>query len=141
MHHVSRDDSGIKAYVLKMSAAYSYVTLRYVHDIVTGEFVNVGVVVYAPSQNFLRARFLTDFRRLNAMFREIDDAHLREMLQYLVVTFDCLEQGASSDASAIVSLVQQVLPADDSSLQWSEAGGGITSESRKSGSGESRGQI
>jgi hypothetical protein len=34
---------------------YSYAVLRYVHDIGTGEFINVGVVVSAPSVSFVGA--------------------------------------------------------------------------------------
>ena len=40
-----------------MIIAYSFVTLRYVHDVVTGEFANVGVVLYAPDARLLEARF------------------------------------------------------------------------------------
>jgi hypothetical protein len=33
-----------------MKTPFSTVTFRYVHDVVTGEFVNVGVVLYAAEQ-------------------------------------------------------------------------------------------
>lgn len=66
-----------------MKTAYSYVTLRYIHDVVTGEFANVGLVVYAPDQCFLEGIFTTSCGRLNAMFLEIDHAHFRAMMQYL----------------------------------------------------------
>ncbi len=38
-----------------MKTPYSFVTLHYVHDVVTGEFANVGVVLYAPEQRLLLA--------------------------------------------------------------------------------------
>ena len=31
-----------------MKTAYSFVVLRYVHDVMIGEFVNIGVTLYAP---------------------------------------------------------------------------------------------
>ena len=37
---------------------YTFTVLRYVHDITTGEFVNVGVVLHAPKAKFLRAKTL-----------------------------------------------------------------------------------
>lgn len=33
-----------------MKTNYSTIILRYVHDVVTGEFANIGVVLYAPAQ-------------------------------------------------------------------------------------------
>ena len=34
--------------------SYTYTVLRYVHDVMTGEFVNVGLVVHSPAANFFR---------------------------------------------------------------------------------------
>jgi hypothetical protein len=114
-----------------MKTAYSYVTLRYVHDVVTGEFANVGVVVYAPEQRLLASRFTPSYERLNAIFLAIDHAHYRALIRYLSNRFeeiskelrDSLEKPA---ISALSDIVRRVLPPDDSSLQWSEPGGGFT---------------
>lgn len=114
-----------------MKTAYSYVTLRYVHDVVTGEFANVGVVLYAPEQRLLAARFTTSYERLSAMFVKVDHAHFRALMRYLANRFeemseelrDALEQPA---LAGLGELVRRVLPPDDSSLQWSEAGGGLS---------------
>lgn len=114
-----------------MKTAYSYVTLRYVHDVVTGEFANIGVVVYAPDQRALKARFTTSYERLNAIFLKIDHAHFRAMVRYLGNRFAELADELRNSlelmpVSGIVELVRKVLPPDDSSLQWSETGGGLT---------------
>jgi DUF3037 family protein len=109
-----------------MKTAFSYVTLRYVHDVVTGEFVNVGVVVYAPDQHFLQARFVKRCDRLKAMFVEIDEPHLRALIEHLSIAFEELSRGSPLQAKTIGELVRRVLPADDSSLQWSKASGGFT---------------
>lgn len=114
-----------------MKTAYSYVTLRYVHDVVTGEFANVGVVLYAPEQRLLAARFTTSYERLSAMFIKVDHAHFRALMRYFANRFeemseelrDALEQPA---LAGLGELVRRVLPPDDSSLQWSEAGGGLS---------------
>ncbi|MEO8352871.1 MAG: DUF3037 domain-containing protein [Chthoniobacteraceae bacterium] len=114
-----------------MKIPYSFVTLRYVHDVVTGEFANVGVVLYAPEQRLLLARFSGSYERLNAIFLKIDHAHFRALMRYLTNRFeelgedlrDALERRPMGE---IQQLVRQVLPPDDSSLQWSEPGGGFT---------------
>lgn len=115
-----------------MKTAYSYVTLRYVHDVVTGEFANIGVVVYAPDQRALQARFTTSYERLNAIFLKIDHAHFRAMVRYLSNRFAEMAEGlrdslALTPVTNLKELVRQVLPPDDSSLQWSETSGGLTS--------------
>lgn len=114
-----------------MKTAYSYVTLRYVHDVVTGEFANIGVVVYAPGQQCLKARFTTSYERLNAIFLKVDHAHYRAMVRYLSNRFAEMAEeikGALGLApiSGVGELARRVLPPDDSSLQWSEPGSGLS---------------
>jgi len=113
-----------------MKTAYSYVTLRYVHDVVTGEFANVGVVLYAPENRLLATRFTTSYERLSAIFLRVDHLHFRALMRYLANRFeeiseelrDALERPALEDLG---EMVRRVLPPDDGSLQWSEAGGGL----------------
>lgn len=114
-----------------MKTAYAYVTLRYVHDVVTGEFVNVGVVVYAPSERYLEARFTSSYERLNAVFLKIDHANYRNLVRHLSHRFielaAELREGLNlTPLQGIEELVRRVLPQDDSSLQWSSMGGGFS---------------
>ena len=114
-----------------MKTAYSFVTLRYVHDVVTGEFANVGVVLYAPEQRYLEARFTSSYERLNALFVKIDHANYRNLIRHLDNRFTELaaeiREGLNlGPVQGIEELVRRVLPADDSSLQWSPAGGGFS---------------
>ncbi len=114
-----------------MKTAYTFVTLRYVHDVVTGEFANVGVVLYAPEKRYLEARFTTSYERLNALFVKIDHANYRNLIRYLSNRFIELatevRDGLNlAPSQGIEELVQLVLPKDDSSLQWSAPGGGFS---------------
>ena len=116
-----------------MKTPYHWITLRYVHDVVTGEFANVGVVVYAPATRFLEARFTSSYERLNLMFVKIDHAHFRALMRYLSNQFEELaievRDGLETPPlNALTEMVRQVLPADHSSLQWSKPGGGFTED-------------
>lgn len=113
---------------MSMRLPYSYLVLRYVHDVIRGEFANVGVVLFAPDSQFLRGRFVSDFGRLRAMFGEIDEAHLSAMVQHLDHVFAMYEPAPDDRRREISQLARQALPADDSSLQWSPAGGGVTGD-------------
>ena len=116
-----------------MKTNYSTIILRYVHDVVTGEFANIGVVLYAPDQRFLEARFATSYERLNAIFLKIDHLHFRALMRYMTNRFEELGAEIRDDlhvppVNALSEIVKRVLPPDDSSLQWSQQGGGITDD-------------
>ena len=52
--------------------AYSYTVLRYVHDVVSGEALNVGVVMHAPKAEFLEVRTRKTIGRLKQAFPDLD---------------------------------------------------------------------
>ncbi len=116
-----------------MKTNYSTIILRYVHDVVTGEFANIGVVLYAPDQRFLEARFTASYERLNAIFLKIDHLHFRALMRYMTHRFEELGAEIRNElhippVNALSEIVKKVLPPDDSSLQWSQQGGGITED-------------
>jgi Protein of unknown function (DUF3037) len=51
-----------------MKTTFTYTVLRYVHDIATGEFVNMGVVLYAPEARYVSALCNPRYGRLSKMF-------------------------------------------------------------------------
>ena len=60
---------------------YQYVTLRYVPRVVREEFVNVGVVLFAQSADFLAAAHHLDEPRLRAFDPEVDLDAVTGLLQ------------------------------------------------------------
>jgi hypothetical protein len=48
--------------------SYSYCVLRYLHDPSSGEAINVGVLVYAPEDSFVRLRFEHRTKALAGLF-------------------------------------------------------------------------
>jgi Protein of unknown function (DUF3037) len=110
---------------------YTYTALRYIHDVITGEFVNVGVVVHCPDARYLGAKLRRTHGRLSATFPNLDGTAFRSSMRLLERAFKGLAVTyqnddlfrAESDAAAVA---RSVLPADDSSLQWSPLGGGVT---------------
>jgi DUF3037 family protein len=53
---------------------YTYTILRYVHDVTTGEFVNVGVVMHLPREGRLLAKVLTTTGQMRRVFPDLDRA-------------------------------------------------------------------
>jgi Protein of unknown function (DUF3037) len=115
---------------------YSYSVLRYVHDIGTGEFINVGVVLTAPRASFVGAKFKVAYGRVKKAFPSIDTEVFRTRMRRLQATFDRLAEGdlsapisrGTKDGAPIEQLVHSVVRADDSSLQWSPPGSGLSKD-------------
>lgn len=109
--------------------AYSYIVLRYIHDVVSGEALNVGVVMHAPRARFLRGRTRKTIGRLKQVFPDLDrKAFVRSM--------QAIDRGLTAIAKQANPLFDKqtdarghalkVLPSDDSSLQWSSTRTGLT---------------
>jgi hypothetical protein len=105
--------------------------LRYVHDPVTQEFVNIGVAVYSREGEYLRARCTTQYARIARMFAKIDGNQFSELILYVQQKIN--EIGLNLPTAlpleprlAIRHLLANVLPPDDSSVQFSHAGVGLS---------------
>lgn len=121
---------------------YSYTLLRYVHDVLTGEFVNVGVVLYAPATQTVRFKTRTTIGRLRRVFPDVDRAAFvasmyaaRRALQRVAkaeAEIDMFRHRTNaSERADAVSIAARAIPKDDSSLQWSTAGTGIAEDTEE----------
>lgn len=113
--------------------AYTYTILRYIHDTSTGEFINAGIVMVARDKRFIGVRLRHTHGRLSAMFPDLDREAFKLSMRVLErAVKDLAETYQKSDlfplAGDAVGLARTALPADDSSLQWSPVGGGITAD-------------
>ncbi|MBI5212588.1 MAG: DUF3037 domain-containing protein [Nitrospirae bacterium] len=115
-----------------MKIPYSFSVLRYIHDIVSGEFINVGVVLYAPKARFLSAICTSRYGRLSKMFSNINGDHFRQVSRYIQARLE--EEGErlvdellfEKMPVSVKDFTPRVLPIDDSSLQFSQEGYGLT---------------
>ena len=115
---------------------YSYVTLRYVHDIVTGEFINVGVIVCSPQQQYLNAKLRRTHGRLSKVFPDFDRSAFKTTIDGLRKALRKEERavkktGLLADAENANTFALKALPRDDSSFQWSPMGGGLTTDANE----------
>ena len=113
--------------------SYTYAVLRYMHDITTGEFVNVGVVLYAPEARFANAKCRFTYGRLTKVFPGANGDHFKSLMHHIQKGFEVLSEQIANQlpfnqANSVLDLAKSVLPNDDSSLQWSPMGGGRTAD-------------
>lgn len=122
---------------MKGERNYTYTVLRYVHDVATGEFINIGVVCHAPAYKYFDAKFRHTYGRLSCAFPDIDaDGFKRSVyaiearLKKLAV--DVQRSDLFPPKGNALTIALSVLPKDDSSLQWSSLGGGVTHDPAES---------
>jgi Protein of unknown function (DUF3037) len=118
---------------MSASIPYSYTVLRYVHDTVTGEFVNVGVALHAPEAGYLSALCRTTYRRVSAVFPGLKGEHFRAVMRHVQASFEQMGErsaaGSPGNGSpSLLDIARGVLPADDSSFQWGPVGVGLAAD-------------
>jgi hypothetical protein len=118
---------------MSASIKYSYTVLRYVHDTMTGEFVNVGVAMHAPELGYLSAICRTTYRRVSAAFPGLKGEHFRAVMRHVQARFEQLGERLSVESTAsggpsLLDIARGVLPADDSSFQWGPVGVGLAAD-------------
>lgn len=116
---------------------FSYTVLRYIHDVSTGEYLNVGVVMFVPSMPHIRAKMQHEYSRLSATFEGFHGEYYRTLMRHVESRInkladkwnkELLFEDLPLDAQLAACMV---LPKDDSSLQFSESCGGLTSDPDK----------
>lgn len=116
--------------------AYSYTVLRYIHDVVSGESLNVGVVMHAPSSGFLKVQTRKTIGRLKHVFPDLDRHDFVETMRAIDRGFTTIAKRATGEPlfegqSDARTHALRVLPNDDSALQWSPVGTGLTVDPAK----------
>jgi hypothetical protein len=116
-----------------MKVPYSFSILRYVHDPVTQEFINIGVAVFSPEAQYLRAICTTSYGRITHMFQRIDGPRFRQLARHIQDQICAAEEGYQSalpfeSVPTIEHLLAKVLPPDDSAIQFSKAGVGLSAD-------------
>lgn len=120
-----------------MKIPYAFSVLRYVHDILAGEFINVGVVLYAPQAKFLSAVCTSKYGRLSKMFSDVNSSHFRKSARFIQSRLE--EEGErlikelpfENPPTGLKEITSKILPIDDSSLQFSPEGYGVTEDPQK----------
>src|SRR5438445_13464274 len=106
--------------------AYTFSVLRYIHDGITGEFVNIGVAVYSGDASFLQAKCTAQYGRITRMFARIDGERFKLLVRYIEEEITKLGQKLRQTAlpfaeleTNLESLLHRVLPPDHSAIQFS----------------------
>jgi len=113
---------------------YTFAVIRYVHDRAAGEVLNIGVLVYAPSAQFMSVRVEPRFERLSRAFGGFDGDSYRRTLKRLDDSIQLLQKRwdllpelreLPKDAGGLLRLIW---PDADLSLEAGSVLAGVASE-------------
>jgi hypothetical protein len=115
---------------------YSYVVLRYIHDILTGEFVNVGLVMVVPGRPLILRKARKTFGRIKNVFPDLDSDSYKRAIEAIERGMKAFDRSLKTEdmfkgEKTAGDYGRIALPFDDSSLQWSPVGAGLTADPQK----------
>jgi hypothetical protein len=114
-------------------SAFQFSILQYRHDIVTGEFLNIGLALYCPDSSYFNVRILSKYRRITQTFPGADGEFFKKYVDHLQMLFDIKMNEISNRQLALIGhppsleeLLNQILPYDDSSIFFGPVKYGMT---------------
>lgn len=107
---------------------YQFALIKYRPDAAAGECLNVGVVMWCPTEGRLvDAAVTTHYRRLSNCFRNFDGRSYRKMAQQLNALLKRCE-GRRDVADSLAKVLDYIVPDLGASFQYSDIKGGLVSE-------------
>lgn len=114
---------------------YTYTVVKYVHDPAAGEVLNIGVILWAPTQPFLGAKLEFRYERLSNTFVGFEGEHYKRTLHQLEVELDLLQQQytdnlfiRSDKPQDVKQLVALIWPDEDLSFRTGPMLAGISDD-------------
>ncbi|WP_342089444.1 DUF3037 domain-containing protein [Dyadobacter sp. OTU695] len=114
---------------------YQYQIIRYLHDRATGEFINVGVIVYSAEYQYLNCKIISKYGRITSFFPGADGRAILKALRYFekeIIRAKQLFSELLPVPEDLAELTRKILPDDDSSLTLTEVKKGIDLDFNKS---------
>lgn len=102
---------------------YQYQLIRYMHDQFTGEFLNLGVVVLSPENQFLDCKVVTMYHRLNNFFPQANGRLVIRILKHFKNEIKLVSEKLGElfqPIDNLANITNRILPKDDSAIYLSE---------------------
>ncbi len=118
---------------------YTYSVIRYAHDPGTGEVLNIGIMLCAPTLRLIETRFEYRYERLSEAFVGFDGDHYRRSIRHFGRVVDILRERLEAPhlfevwniTADVGSIIGEIWPDQDLSFQVSAVMAGITDDPKK----------
>ena len=109
-----------------MKYKYTFSVLHYVHDVVSGEFVNIGLLFHCPEAGVVNLQFERRYSRISKFFGDSAGAEVANVVAGIASRLDeTVGRTRMFPAKDALELANHLLASDSSSLQFSELRGGV----------------
>lgn len=109
---------------------YTYMVLRYRHDPLAGEVVNVGIVMHSPRLRFLKSAMRTTYGRLSKLYPDFEGGALTADLKRIQTALKRMSDAELSDMfsseKTAESFAKRTVDDPAGSYFWSELKSGLT---------------
>jgi len=114
---------------------FQFAVVRYVHDIATEEFANIGLVMFEPETGWLKHDLTTRYGRLSQFYREFaGDSYSHRVrrfarmvnarMKHVADQFARPELGADTNPE-LPAVLPKIFRGEDSCFQWSRVMTGV----------------
>lgn len=115
----------------RMKLPFEAVVVRYVHDVIADERLNIGVVLLSIEHRFVGSRFPTQWGRVTAAFPTAELPVVRRVASAIVNA--CAAAAGHTHPPLFVpqdvmEFVTTVIPRDDAAIQFSDVVRGLTAD-------------
>jgi hypothetical protein len=95
--------------------------------------MNVGVALFSSDARFTGALCRVQYGRIKSVFPQLNGDAFRSTMRHIQAEFRAAnerlgEELSLSDSTTVIDIARRILPPDDSSLQWSPIGSGLSSD-------------
>lgn len=100
--------------------AYQFSYLRYIHDVSTEEFVNIGIVMFIPSERKFLFRLTEHYARLSEFYLDFNGENYKYLLRSLKARLNST-QGFDfpNKITDIAEILPKIVPIESGCFQWS----------------------
>jgi hypothetical protein len=109
---------------------YEYLIIRYVHNVSTEEFVNIGILLWAPQERRMYHQISERYSRLSMFFDGFNGYGYRAMIRNLKGKCRSVEKNERlfRNVNNVDDIAELIFSKNSSCFQWSEAISGITDD-------------
>ena len=105
-----------------MKVAYTFSLVRYVHDPIAGEALNVGVLLYSRAASFIDVKLEYRYERFSETFAGFDGERFKQVLRYFCAAVEDEREALTAPVLFVADSNKLTTTADVAKRIWSDSG-------------------